>query len=106
MSGNSKFWRRDLVVFASNKSELKYNLTLWKQALKKENVNVNVEKTKIMILGGEESVEMEVESIKSVQVKSFKYLEVQIQNNGKQVAKINKRISTAMKMYYTLNRNF
>ena len=45
-----------------------------------------------MILGGEENVEMEVEGIKLKHVKSFKYLGVQIQSNGKQEAKINERI--------------
>ena len=49
-------------------------------------MNINMEKTTIMILGGEESVEMEVEGFKLQQVKSFKYLGVQIQNNGKQEA--------------------
>ena len=63
-------------------------------------------KTKIVILGGEESVEIEVEGIKLKQVKRFKYLWVQIQNNEKQEAEINERISTATKIYYALNRNF
>ena len=35
-----------------------------------------MEKTKIMILGGEESVEIEVEGIELKQVKIFKYLGV------------------------------
>ena len=96
----------DLVMFTKNRSELNYNLTYWKEALKKRNMNVNMEETKIMILGGEESVGMEVEGIKLEQVKSFKYLGVQIQNNGKQEAEISERISTAMKIYYALNRNF
>ena len=48
--------------------------------------NINMEKTKIMILGGEESIEMGMEGIKLEQVKNFKYLRVQIQNNGKQDA--------------------
>ena len=65
-----------------------------------------MEEMKIMILGGEESVEMEVEGIKLEQVRSFKYLGVQIQNNGKQETKINERFSTPMKTYCTLNRNF
>ena len=39
-------------------------------------------------------------------MKSFKYLGVQFQNNEKQEAEINERISTAMKIYYTLNGNF
>ena len=56
---------------------------LWKKALKKRNVNVNMENTKITIMGGEESVEMEVKGIKLEQVKNFKYLGVQIPNNGK-----------------------
>ena len=59
-----------------------------------------------MILGEEESVEMEGEGIKLEQVNSFKYLGVQIRNNGKQETKRNERISTAMKIYYMLNRNF
>ena len=33
-------------------------------------------------------------------------MRVQIQNNRKQEAEINERISTAMKMYYTLNIDF
>ena len=40
------------------------------------------------------------------QVKSFKYLRVQIQNSGKQEAEINERISTAMMICYMPNRNF
>ena len=59
-----------------------------------------------MILGGEESVELEVEGIKLEQLKSFKYLGAQIQNNGKQEAEINEKIGTAMKIYYKLNINF
>ena len=78
----------DLVVFTKIRSELKYNLMLWNEALKKRNMNINMEKMKIMILGGKESVEMEVEDIKLEQMKSFKYLGVQIQNNGKQEAEI------------------
>ena len=59
-----------------------------------------------MILGVEESVEMKVEDIKLKQVRSFKYLGVQIPNSGKQEAEINERISTSMKIYHTLNRYF
>ena len=76
------------------------------EAMMERNMNINMDKTKLMIFGGEKSVEMEVEGIKLEQVRKFKYLGVQIQNNGKQEARINKRISTAMKIYYTLNRNF
>jgi len=45
-----------------------------------------------MILGGEESVKMKVEDVKLEEVKGFKYLGVQIQNNGKQETEINERI--------------
>ena len=61
----------DLVVFAKSRNEPKYNLMLWKAALKKRNMNINLEKTEIMILGGEESVEIEVEGLKLEQVQSF-----------------------------------
>ena len=33
----------DLVMFEKNKSELKFNLMLWKEALKKRNMNINKE---------------------------------------------------------------
>ena len=52
----------------------------WKEALKKRNMNINMEKTK-NILSGQERVEMEVEDIKLEEVKSFKYLGVKIRNN-------------------------
>ena len=42
-----------------------------------------------MILGGGKSVAMNVGGIKLEQVTSFKYLGVQIQNNGNQEAEIN-----------------
>ena len=64
------------------------------------------EKTKIMVLSIEESVEMEVEDIKLEQVKSLKYLGVQIQNSGKQEAGMNEIIRTATNIYCTLNKNF
>ena len=34
----------DLVLFAKNRSELKYNIMLWKEAPKKRNMNINMEK--------------------------------------------------------------
>ena len=66
----------DFVVFAKNRNELRYNLMLWKEAPKKRNMNINMERMIITILGGEESVEMEEDGIKLEQVKSFKYLGV------------------------------
>ena len=74
--------------------------------LKRRNMSINMEKTKIMIINKEESIEMEVDGIKLEQLKSFKYSEIQIQNNGKQDAEMNERISTAIKKYYTLNKKF
>ena len=47
-------------------------------------------------MGWEESVEMEVAGIKLEHVNCFKYLGVQIENNGKQ--ETNNRISTAMEI--------
>ena len=96
----------DSMVFMKNRNELKYKLMLWKKTLKKKYMNIDMEKTKIMKLGEEERVEMEVEGIKLEQVMSFKYLGVQIQNNEKQDEEMNERINRAMKMHYTLNRNF
>ena len=90
-------------MFARDRRELKYNLMLCKEALQKKNMNIKMEEMKIMILGGEES---EVEGIKMERVKSFQYLGTQMQNNWKQEAETNERISTTMEMYYAFNRNF
>lgn len=45
---------------ADDENELKDNLTLCKEELSKKNININMEMTKIKILGGEEkSIEIE-----------------------------------------------
>ena len=78
MSIEESVFGDDLVAFVKNRSQLKYNLMLWKETLEKRNMNINEETKKIVILGEVESIEIEVEDIKLEHVKSFKYLEVQI----------------------------
>lgn len=46
----------DLVMFVKNRNELKYNSTLCKETLK-TNININMKRTKIMIMGGKKRVE-------------------------------------------------
>jgi Reverse transcriptase (RNA-dependent DNA polymerase)/Endonuclease-reverse transcriptase len=99
----------DLVLFAKNEKDLKQNIMAWRNALKKRNMNINVEKTNIMVIGEEEQdtqIDMEIDEVKVKQVQNFKYLGVQIQSNGKQDAEINERISAASKVYHALNKNF
>lgn len=97
----------DLVLFARSETELKHNLVVWKEALEKRNMRINMEKTKIMAVGSvEETIHIEIDKVQLEQVKSYKYLGVQIQSDGGQEAEINERISAAAKVYFALNRNF
>ena len=77
-------------MFAKNKSEIKYKLMLWKEALKKR--NINIEKNKNYDIGWRGTCRNGSGGYKLEQVKSFKYLGAQIQNNGKQEAEINEGI--------------
>ena len=49
---------------------------------------------------------MKVEGTKLEQVKSLTCLDIQIQNNRKQVTEINERISKTMKVNYVLNKKY
>lgn len=94
----------DLMICAKSEKELQRNLEVWNAALKQRNLKINLEKTKIMVVGDKDTqttVTLEGTAIK--QTNSFKYLGVTIQKDGKNDAEINNRVENASKLYYAIN---
>lgn len=96
----------DLVIFARNERDLQHNLLAWKEPLKIRNMYINIEKIELMVIGKDESLNLQIEGIELEQVNSFRYLGIQIQSNREHETEINERISAAVKVYYSLNKKF
>lgn len=97
----------DLVVFAKNEKDLQNNLDIWEKALEVRNLKINVEKTKVMVIGPDSSklnIQLNKKSVQ--QVGTFKYLGVNVHRDGKMDAEINARIESALKLYYALSNTF
>jgi galactitol-specific phosphotransferase system IIB component len=94
-------------VFGSTEEELQQNLNTWNKVLKEQQMKINIEKTKIMVITKDvKNVDIEIEDTKIEQVNEFKYLGVTINNKGKQDTEINQRISAATKLYHSLGKTF
>lgn len=97
----------DLIVYAKNERDLQLNLNVWKTALEKRNMKINVDKTKVMVIGKNASqIKIQIEEKELEQVEAFKYLGVNIHKNGKEDLEINNRIENTTKLYYALNNTF
>ena len=95
----------DLAVFAKNEVDLQYNLEMWKGALEEKNLKLNVDKTKVMSIGkNNTAVTIRLNGMTMEQTDSYRYLGVRIHRSGKNEAELNDRIENAMKVYHALNR--
>lgn len=97
----------DLVVYAKNKDVLQYNLNIWAKALETKNLKINIEKTKVMLLGkGEEEISVKLDDVEIEKVNKNKYLWVKIQKLGTMKAELNDILEEATKLYNSLNNTF
>lgn len=97
----------DIVIFAKNEIDLQQNLEIWNKSLRKRNLKINSEKTKIMIIGKDDKqASVTLDGRKIEQVNTIKYLGVNLNKDGKNEAEINERIEKAMRNYYALNNKF
>lgn len=74
----------DVVIYAKNRKDLKYNLHLWNKILKKSKLKMNTDKTEVMVMGQNDvnfTIALNEETIE--QIERFKYVGVKIQKNGK-----------------------
>ncbi|XP_044766741.1 uncharacterized protein LOC123322785 [Coccinella septempunctata] len=60
----------------------------------------------MVVSNSQEIVDVQIEGVRLEQVTSFKYSEVQIEENGKQDLEINSRLESTLKIYHAMNENF
>ena len=97
----------DLVVCAANENTMQENLKVWENELSKRNMKININKTKVMMIGKEhKQLQITLRNEKLEQVDKFKYLGVTLQREGNMDEEINERISQATRLYHTLKETF
>lgn len=97
----------DVVLLAGNERQLQVNLDIWKKTMEEEGMNINADKTKILVIGEQNiDTEIKVDNVKIEQVKEYKYLGILLDETGKQEAEINERVGKTIKLYYAMNQKF
>lgn len=97
----------DVVITAGSEKKLQENLKVWKEKMEEEGMEININKTKIMVIGDKDiKTNIEINNVKIEQVEEFKYLGVKLEGTGKQEAEINERIDKTIKLYYAMNQKF
>lgn len=97
----------DLVIFAKSERYLQYNLNIWNKALQDRNLRINVDKTKVMVIGKEDlkiSITLDEKTIEQTEI--FSYLGVKIHRNGRNEAELTGRVESALKLYHSLSNTF
>uniref|UniRef100_V5GWZ6 Retrovirus-related Pol polyprotein n=1 Tax=Anoplophora glabripennis TaxID=217634 RepID=V5GWZ6_ANOGL len=90
----------DVVIMAGTKKDLEHNLNIWNLVLEENGMKMNKKKMRVMMIGSEqENVNIKAGNENIQQVDVFQYLGVEVENNGKQDAEINRRISKTIKLY-------
>lgn len=97
----------DVVLIAGSEKQLQENLKVWKETIENEGMEINIDKTKILVVG-EQSIDTEIKvgDIKIEQVREYKYLGITLNETGKQEAEINERIGKTIKLYHAMNQKF
>lgn len=95
----------DLAIITKDVKDMQYNLNLWNEELQKHNMSINVDKTKIMVIGKTDiKTDLLLNGKEIEQVENFTYLGATINNKGSIENEINKRIQAANRSYYTMNK--
>lgn len=95
----------DLLICANRESDLQHNLNVWNSELCKRNLKINVNKTKVMVIGKDtRKINIKINQQQLEQVETYKYLGVKIRSDGSMEDEINERINNATRTYYALNR--
>ena len=97
----------DLIILAGSKNDLQTNINSWHETMKTYDMIINKKKTKVMIIGDEnETLNIHIDNDKIEQVKTYKYLGVEIAHDGKYDTEINSRINSFMKVYNLIKNDF
>src|SRR5699024_3306636 len=99
----------DVIILTEKESDLQTNLEIWNTVLREYGMKLNKNKTKVMIISKErerKEINIKIDNVNIEQVNHFKYLGIQIEDNGGQDMEINNRIEKALKVYHLMNKNF
>lgn len=97
----------DIVLFANSEENMQKSVKIWKDALAAQKLELNVEKTKVVMIGNEAgvaSVTADGEVIEQVQ--AYKYLGSVINSRGNSEDELMARIKAANRLYAALRRKF
>lgn len=93
----------DLAIFARNERDLQHNLDIWKKILERKNLNINVDKTKVMVISKENaSVSVHIDNKKVEQVTNYKYLGTIIEQSGSNEVEVNNRIGATNRLLQSI----
>ncbi|XP_022203759.2 uncharacterized protein LOC111060407 [Nilaparvata lugens] len=92
----------DIVLIADSERKLKAAVIEWNEEIKRKGMELNINKSKVMVVNGTEGerVIMEVEGRQMEQVKSYEYLGTIINEDGKLDEELRNRINKASRAYY------
>jgi hypothetical protein len=96
----------DVVLIAANERNLNYNLTIWNESLKNKGLKINIDKTKTIIAKNGKKHNIKIGKQQIEQVETFKYLGVQINQEGRIDEKINTRIVSSSKLFNSIKSGF
>ena len=96
----------DIVLVAGGMKELQDGFKKWKEVLENNTMKMNINKTKVMVVGTQEELNIQIENTRIEQVSAFQYLGVKIDSDGKNESEINTRIENTLKLYYSMNNTF
>ena len=97
----------DLVLFGKSEGDLQYNINMLNNELSKRGMKINAKKTKTMIVNRENKTHnLKLGRVELEQVKSYKYLGVMINSEGRLREEISQRIQKATNVYHHLGKAF
>jgi hypothetical protein len=93
----------DVILIAKTEKDLNYNLKIWDEQLKKNSLNINLPKTKSMLISRTgKSSNTKIDNTKIKQILIFKYLGAWINEEGRIEEEVTNRIASAGKCFHSI----
>ena len=93
----------DAILIAKTEKGLNYNLKIWNEQLKKNSLNINLQKTKSMLISKTgKSHNIKIGNTKIERVSNFKYLGAWINQEGRTEEEIKNRIASSGKCFHNI----
>lgn len=97
----------DVVIIAGKEDDLQTNLNIWNSTLSENGMEINTEKTKILVVAKEpQNADIRINGRQIQQTQKLNYLGVTFDDQGKQETDITERIEKSNKLYHAMNKNF